>query len=400
MQPTKQLYYDNRYQKEGTATLLDILPQPKGQALVLDATIFYPQGGGQPGDKGMIDSVFIYDTHIDDQGRILHLTDDTFELTVGQQVHLKLDWEHRYDYMQQHTAQHLLSGRFFSQLGINTVAVHFGKEEFSIEIDLPELAPEHIYQMEEELRSIINSSTEVESTEVSHQKAVEMGLRREIKVDGPVRLIRIGSFDTIACGGVHVANTRELIYVQYVGSEKIRGRLKTFWSAGNRSVHLIRRNQHIIETAGTLLSSPPQEITEHIASLQTQAANTRYQLNRSFTLIAKLLLGNNLKENMALFDASSWQEEHYQSLGEALLDIDEIALCTVRQSAENKVLWLVALKGRPKANELFARIRQEALPLINGKGGGKEPLWQGVGTSEGKDSFLAAVRNLFEEWRN
>lgn len=404
MRSSEPVYYNEPYERSITVTILDIIPLKDHDGIILDRTICYPEGGGQPGDQGFLGGSRILDTQIDASGAILHFIERPHDLCVSDVLPLNLDWQHRYDYMQQHTAQHLLSGTLHRIFGIGTVSVHLGHEDLSIELDVEELSEEQVRRIEDAVNEVVTESVPVTADILTQEQSHLLGLRRPVKVETDVRIVRIGSYDTIACGGVHVRDTNELRYVQYLRSERIRGHLRTSWVAGDRSIELIRRNNCIVDSVGTALSLPAGKIVEGISSLQSQLADCRYHAHGLSVRIASLLLhaeihGSESGTPIVLFDATSWTEEEFTSLPEALLPLKGLALCAVRERPDGKLAWVVALKEFDTAHKLFQEVREAALPLIGGKGGGKPPLWQGIGTDQtGKDSFLAMVETLFVRW--
>lgn len=403
MDMTDTCYYRNPYQRDLTTTIRAIEKYAQRTAVVLGATICYPEGGGQPGDRGTLNGITIVDTIKDDDDRILHILSESPNLSVGDTVHVELDWKHRYDYMQQHTAQHLLSGTFHRLFDIGTVSVHLGHEDMSIELDTRDISDETIDALEEEVNRIIRLAVPVTARTVTQRESQDIPLRRSVKVDGDVRLVTIGQFDTIACGGVHVADTAELASVQYLRKETIRGNTKTFWLAGDRALRAIRRNRKVVDAAGTLLSMPPEGIPEGIEALQQQVSDTRHQAHAYRSQVVAMKMESLLTEAplhegipVVMLDASSWTEDEFRSLPETFFSVSHIKLCAVRERADGKLGWMVALKGFDQENQCFSEIRVEALPLIDGKGGGKAPLWQGVGVNkEGKLPFLQSVRDIF-----
>lgn len=403
MQATEPLCYAHPYRQHLDATVTGIVKRDKDYGITVDRTMFYPEGGGQPGDRGRLGSLEVHDTQSDDQGRILHVVSDPGRLSVGMHVDLELDWTYRYHFMQQHTAQHLLSGLLHRILGIGTVSVHLGQEELSIELDVDELADEDVRRIEDAVNAVVSESVPVTTETVTQEQANSLGLRRPVKVDTDVRIVRIGTYDTIACGGVHVQHARELRYVQFLRSERIRGHVRTCWVAGDRSIELIRRNRRIVENAGTALSVPAREIVDGIATLQSQLADCRYHAHGANVRIASLLLHGKLDIQrsgngvpIALFDASSWSEDEFKALPEALLPLDSLMLCVLRERADGKLAWLVSIKGVDGSHQLYQQLVAEALPAIGGKGGGRPPLWQGIATNpSGTDGFFAKVESLF-----
>ncbi|NLA93140.1 MAG: alanyl-tRNA editing protein, partial [Spirochaetales bacterium] len=188
----------------------------------LDRTIFYPEGGGQPGDRGFIDQVKVNDTQLNANGEILHQIEGESNFVAGQEVTLTLDWDHRYDFMQQHSAQHLLSGTLYTLFKIGTVSVHLGQAEISIELDTDELSEEQIVATEEAVNKVIRQNVPISAQTVKQEEIPPLNLRRSVKVEGDVRLITIEGHDLIACGGLHVKESSELGYIYYLRSERIR----------------------------------------------------------------------------------------------------------------------------------------------------------------------------------
>jgi alanyl-tRNA synthetase len=305
--------------------------------------------------------------------------------------------------MQQHTAQHLLSGLLYTLLQVGTLSVHLGHDDLSIEIDTPSFSTEDAEMIEDAVNAEIRKNVPVSTFEVTQEDSMKLGLRRPVKVDGNVRIVQIGDADTIACGGVHVRDTSELLYIGFLRTEKIRGRIKTYWVAGKRSIDMMRRNLKIIEEAGTLLSLPAEEIVTGISSLQNQLSDARYQVRQLSSRFTSMKFSQYLKPALKLngiplisLDITDWEEEEFKNLPETLLSISEILLCVVRERTDGKLAWMVAVKGFGSESDLFQSIRKDALPLIDGKGGGKPPLWQGVGhLPQGKTRFLDQVMSLF-----
>jgi alanyl-tRNA synthetase len=395
-------YYEQPYTKTLRATVVAVDTYKGKPAVILDTTICYPEGGGQPGDQGFLDANAIVDTVKDEQGHIYHLLNDNPSYVAGDVVTVSLDWEHRYDYMQQHTAQHLLSGALFRLFGISTVSVHLGHDELSIEVDTQEMTDTMIDELEDEVNGAIRSNVPVLASIVTQEKAQQLGLRRTIKVSGDVRIIQIGAYDTIACGGIHVGNTGELELIQAVRQETIRGHVRTFWIAGRRAVHTVRKNRTMIKELGALLSAPPSEIVEAVSQVQTQLADARYQQGELAEQLAHLRLAAAVHSSerytdvpLVFLDASDWSELEYAQLPQALFAYEHILLCAVRTRSDGRLNWMIAQKGISDDPKWFQMIRREALGLIDGKGGGKPPLWQGIGENAAqKEVFMKKIEDL------
>ncbi len=398
MNNSEPLFYKDGYLKEVATKVIAIEPQKKYDQVVVEQTIFYPEGGGQPGDRGTIDNFEVLDTQSNSKGEILHYIKKDHTLKVGDNVNLKLDWEHRYDYMQQHSAQHLLSGTLFKLLKVGTLSVHLGNEDFSIEVDAKSLTEKELFDLEDQVNKAIRSSEEIRDSTHTPLEVEKLNLRREVKVTGDARIVTMGSFDKIACGGVHVKNISEIKNIQFLRSEKIRGNLRLFFTAGDRSIALIRANKKIVDEVGTVLSSQSENIVSNVEKLKLELVDCRYHYNRQVATLTKLLLEQKIKDNVAVFDATDWGEDHYKAIGEVLLKVDKFAIVVVRENQSQRLNWMVALKGFGEENTIYNQIKEQALPLIDAKGGGKAPLWQGIGQNKNnKEAFLAKCVTIFKD---
>ena len=221
---TDKLYYIDGYLRETEATVVSVTEK----GIILNRTVFYPEGGGQPGDRGWFGTFHIIDTQKDEDGNPLHIIKGD-KPSVGEKAVLRLDWDHRFFYMKEHSAQHLVSALLFSKHGIGTVAVHQGEDFFSVETDKDDIPEEVLLCTEDEANEAIRENHGIEQREMSHEEAEALGMRRSIKMEGNVKVVFIEDLDAVACGGVHLHSTGEIGELQYYGSERIRGHVRTMW---------------------------------------------------------------------------------------------------------------------------------------------------------------------------
>jgi alanyl-tRNA synthetase len=405
MIPTIPVYYQTPYLRELSVRVVALVEEDGALCALTDRSICYPEGGGQPGDTGWLGNCRIIDTRKDAEGRILHLLEKDCQLAVGDQLTMVLDWEHRFDFMQQHTAQHLISGILYSLMGIGTVSVHFGQEMLTIETDQEHIPLEKLYATEDQVNAIVRMHVPVTYEELPRQEAETRGLRRSIKVEGLVRLVHIGDYDVIACGGVHVDSSDQIVQVLCIGAEHIRGHVRTQWLAGKRAMASIRRNHHIVETLGALLSAQPHELVEKCGTLKQLACDAQYQWQKA----QSALIASQLEKLTAPFagtaavpvvtlDVSQEENPVMRQFGEAAAEYDDLALCVVQERSDGTLLWLIVLRGKAASTLDSKHIRAQLFPLIDAKGGGKPPLWQGVGTNvQGKEQFLAQFARMVQE---
>ncbi len=380
---SKPIYYEEPYQR----TLRAVVTAITEKGVVLDKTICYPEGGGQAGDRGTIAGKPLLDTIKDDEYTIYHQVQDP-DFSVGNIVEIVLDWEHRYHYMQMHTAQHVASGLLFHHFGVATVSVHQGERILTIETDQKEIPLSVCYDLEDLVNQSVREAKPVSYEVHTQQSAQALDLRRSIKVESDgVRLVVVDDIDTVACGGLHVANTKEIDLFHYAGQEMIRGHVRLIFTIGAIAREEIRRKERNIEQLGALFSSPVEDLLEIATKAVTQSASDKSALKKcneclAFLELEKQIAGAPVKVETPVV---LWEVENDLSLkaiGKAATSFENLALCAVQQSGE-QVFWLIALVGEASTLLNFSKQRQNLLSSIAGKGGGKPPLYQGVGTGEG-----------------
>ena len=270
---TEKLYYEDGYLRECDAVVVSFC----GGCAELDRTIFYPEGGGQPGDIGYIGECKVSATTKDDDGRILHHIEQG-TLVPGQSYRIRIDWPHRYRFMQAHTAQHMISATLFNQKGIGTVAVHQGDLFITVETDRSDIEDDVLLDVEKAVNKAICSNLRVWHETVSHKSAEELGMRRTIKVEGDVMLVHIDTVDVIACGGVHIANTGEARIVLYEGKEAIRGHVRTIWRYADSAYDAIHANASLSRALSVMLSAESDDIGNQCMKVIDERNELRRQI--------------------------------------------------------------------------------------------------------------------------
>jgi len=387
---TTALYYDTPYESSFQAKLLSSEKRNGKWHIELDRTLFYPEGGGQPADKGSLNGVPVRDVQ-KIASKIIHITD---RMPAGDTIFGELDWDRRYYYMVQHTGQHLLSATLKSR-GINTVSVHLGDENITIEVDRMECSASEMEEVEDLANSWIRDNIAVNnSTVVKDRGELEKySLRRETSLEKNIRLVMIGHKDTAACAGVHVKSTGELGLIKYEGFEKVRGRIRLSWKIG-RAAYLDYKIKHnTVSRANRLFSTQTKdlskridqivqeksEMAEQIRKLEALSAeNMVHSLNGSITRYPSLIC-RTLPEGSAGF---------FKQTVKKLSEKEGVSFLLTMKIRE-RLLWALFLPQDKDFN--FDQFRDKCLSLINAKGGGKSPLWQGSGKSTDQDeSFLQA----------
>ena len=386
----KLYYHDNRL-TTFTATVYECEREGDRYAVGLDRTAFYPEGGGQPADRGTINGIPVLHVAKGDEYPVHYLASP---LEPGTDVVCRVDWEYRFDFMQQHTGQHILSSVFWKLGEWATVSVHQGDEYTSIELDEAELSEDDLFRVEREANRLIAANIPVETFWVEEEDLDKYPLRRPSKVSGHIRLVRIGREDCVPCGGVHTSRTGDVGLVSLLGQEKIRGRIRTLWKIGERAFDQMRENQKLLSGLGVRYSVPPAGLPERLDSLDRDIFEREGQIRQlQEELMAHRLDGleNQIDDKGILTAVVSTEDKKFlQAAATSLLEKENCRFVALVNQREGDLQWIIGADGDVAFD--FTRVRNEVLPLIKGKGGGRGPIWQGKGEGLDAEAFLEALR--------
>jgi alanyl-tRNA synthetase len=388
---TEKLFYKDSYKQEFDAVVTGVEPVDGGGfRILLDRTCFYPEGGGQPSDKGTINDIPVLDVRKEGD-EVVHLIGDTPAFTVGGMVHGVIDWDHRYDFMQQHSGQHLISGAFFTADGINTVSVHLGEEISTVELDIETAAEDTLEHVERSVNRSICRNSPIQTEWISDEELDADTLRRAPKVSGMIRIVSAEGTDRVACGGVHVGRTGEIGLVKLVGTEVIRGNLRSIWKIGERAYDDYRLKSLITTHLVDRFSAPLGDLEAAVAGMLEKQSTIEKALReaegRRAEDFARAMAADG--ENVITRVFENEESKFLKTVATALVSAEASPFCLVSKM-EGRLFWSA---GAPGGLSDLKPALDELLPLIDGKGGGKIPLWQGVGGRvDGAEEFLAAFR--------
>ena len=212
MTETKRLYYEDVYKKEFTATVVECREQKKGYAVILDESAFYPEGGGQPSDVGTLGDAKVTEVHEKD-GELLHYTDKALE--VGAKVEGKIDWARRFDLMQQHSGEHMVSGLIHEAYGYDNVGFHMGSDTITVDLNGP-LDETQLAEIEQKTNEKIWEDTEVKILYPTAEELEKIDYRSKKEITGQVRIVEFPGVDICACCAPHVDRTGEIGNIKQV----------------------------------------------------------------------------------------------------------------------------------------------------------------------------------------
>jgi len=281
---TRRLYYDDATLVTFDARIVAQRETERGLAVQLDQTAFYPTSGGQPHDTGTLAGIPVVDVWDEEDvggpGAVWHLL-EAGAAAVGDTVTGVIDWARRFDHMQQHTGQHILSAACVELYQGNTVGFHLGSEASTIDLDLPQFSWEAAFKVEDAVNRVIWENRPVTIHTVTRDDLGNIPLRKPPKVTGDIRVIWVEGYDASACGGTHVRTTAEIGLLKITGIERYKGGVRVGFLCGGRALRDYRRVLHALRTASNDLSVAQDEVPQTVTRLQEELQATRRTLNKA-----------------------------------------------------------------------------------------------------------------------
>ena len=366
---TERIYYTDSYCQEFTAAVRSCEPGKKGRwAVVLDRTTFYPEGGGQPGDRGTLGGVRVLDTH-ERHGEIIHLTDGP--LGVGDTVTGVLDWARRFDLMQNHSGEHIVSGLIHARWGCENVGFHMGSESITIDFDR-EFPAEELPEVEREANAVVWSDVVTDITVYSHEEAQQQEYRSKKELPGDVRVVRFPGADSCACCGTHVRRTGEIGLIKLLSVQRSRGGMRLEMLCGTRALAYVNRVMEQNHQISVALSAKALGTAAAVERLKTEHDRAVYRLvgleNQAFARRAEELSGTG---NVLLLE-SAMSPESVRKLAVAVLERCG-GRCAVFAGDDEQGYKYAVGDPRGGLRELARALNQ----ALRGRGGGKPDFIQG-----------------------
>ena len=364
---TRKLYYEDCHMREFDGSVLSCRQAPKGWEIILDATAFYPEGGGQACDLGTLGGVRVLD--VQERGEtVVHLCDGP--LVVGETVHGSIDWARRFDQMQQHSGEHILSGLIHAGFGYHNVGFHVG--ETCLEVDFDGiLTGEDIADLERRTNEAVWANLPIRCWYPSEAELPDVGYRTKKALPWPVRIVEVPGFDKCACCGVHVKHTGEIGLVKVLSFAKFHQGTRLQMVCGQRAYDYIDR-----------VFEQNRQVSQAFSAQMTETAAAAKRMNE--TLAAEKYRAAGLEK--ALFAQIA---ESYVNYGDVLRfqpglnpnGVRELAEAVAQVcggtaavfSGEDGNYSICLVNKQADIKELGAAMNQ----ALNGRGGGKKGYFQG-----------------------
>lgn len=381
----EKLYYQDQYIKNFTAEIEDIVEQDGKFHVVLNKTAFFPGGGGQFCDLGTIDVHNVIDVY-EKNSKIYHVVDK--KPIKIHKVKCSIDWERREDGMHQHSGQHVLSGCFYTKFKANTVAVHFGKDISTVDIQ-GILTSDQIREVEIYANDIINQNIPFETLTPSKKELKKIWIRRDLPdTADEIRIVKIGDLDSNACCGVHPKSTLDLRMIKVRKWEKHKGSTRIEFLAGKRAIDYTLKRDLYLDDICKYLSCGENEAIKGIKNLHDKVEDT-LSINRKLEeVVANYEIEDMIKKSSKVNKLSVvikiYEKENLKYISKVATKISErdnaVALLGVKN--EDKVNLIFACsKGLDKIN--MNSILKDSMTLLDGRGGGSSVLAQGGGKNNG-----------------
>jgi len=392
----KRPYYTDSYKTEFDAKIVAVTTFSSGSdkelpAVELDASYFYPTSGGQAFDTGSLGEWRIVDVVSEKSGpgslgRVLHLLDADSSMLptqacVGQIVRGVVDWPRRYDHMQQHSGQHLLSHAFFHLFGYETVSVHFGAVESTLDLAVDALRDEELRAIERYVTEVVYANLPIQSYFVGEQEIAALPLRRPPKVTGEIRVVEIEGIDYSACGGTHCRSSGELGLVKLLRTEKSRKNKRVAFVCGWRAQADYGVKHQLLLESAKLFST---DISQVPPSIERVLEQNKLLGRRVESLNDELLT---VEAQRICETAGSVGE--YRVVAQVFDDreIAEVKKLAVLLQEDEDVVVLFAVRQADQLTAIFARgknvlvkmgsLLHETLRQFGGNGGGRPEFAQG-----------------------
>jgi alanyl-tRNA synthetase len=384
---TERLYYTDSYLREFEADVID--RSGDGTRVSLDRTAFYPTSGGQPFDRGWMNDVPVVDV-LDEGDRIVHLLGAPL---ASRRITGRLDWDRRFDHMQQHTGQHLLSAVIAELFGHATVSVHFGEESSTLDLDTGAIAADRLVQAEQRANAVVTENRPVLVTFEEADNAA--GLRKASERRGTLRIVTIDDLDRSACGGTHVKATGEIGPIFIGRVERVKQLVRVEFLCGGRAVRRARQDHDLLARVSGLLTASPHELPALVEAQRVElkrAAAERRELEarlagyRAAELFAAATPDGSGRRVIAVREKSG-AIESLRTLGQAVAALPGAVFVATVGDPPSLLLATAEDSGVDAGRVLKAAMEPEG-----GRGGGNPRLAQGsVANQTAAEAVIRAI---------
>lgn len=378
---TTKLYYEDSHLKAFTATVTGCAPVKKGWEVTLDATAFYPEGGGQASDTGILGEAKVLSVREDGED-IFHLCDKPLE--VGSTVAGEINWDHRFDLMQQHAGEHIVSGIIHKRYGWHNVGFHMGADVVTIDFDGP-VPAEDLQEIEDAANNAIWQDLPIKCWYPSPEELPTVPYRRKKDLPWPVRIVEFPGYDICACCGTHPKTTGAIGLVKLFSCVKFHEGVRMEMACGKRALTMLNsayeQNKQVSQAFSAKIGETglaARRMNDALAAEKFRASALEKQL---FAHIAQGYAG----KAFAVHFAKDLSPNSCRELCDAIADFAKVAVTLSGSDETGYCLCVLSRTEDAKA------IGDAAAKALNGRGGGKKEAFQGrIAATQGQiENFFA-----------
>lgn len=378
---TEKLFYEDSHMITFSAVVLACEKVGEYYEAVLNRTAFFPEGGGQEADTGVIDGIKVLDAQ-EEAGIIYHKMEAPLE--IGKTVEGSIDWKERFSKMQQHSGEHIVSGIVHALYGYDNVGFHMGADAITIDFN-GVLTKEQLRDIEKRANEAVVSNLDVQIQYPTREELANIYYRSKIEIEGQVRLVTVPGHDACACCAPHVKKTGEIGLVKLIGMQNYKGGVRVSMLCGSRAIADYDEKSERMKQLSVMLSAPECEVVDEVVRLKEEISNYKFEMAR---LQQKVLeyKANAIEKGqdiVALFETELAGNEPRELVNLMMAREAKVGM-VFAQTGENDYRYVIGSKKidvRP-----FAKILNER---FQGKGGGKPEMVQG--TLHGMESDIREV---------
>ena len=381
----EKLYDKDPYRTEFEAEVISCEKGKKGFEIILDRSAFYPEGGGQPYDTGMLGGVRVTEVH-ERKENVVHYTDGP--LIPGTAVKGTIDWDRRFNHMQQHSGEHIVSGLIHEAYGYDNVGFHMGAEEVTVDLN-GSLSWEQLAEIERAANRIVYEDVSLCVTYPTPEELKTIDYRSKKELTGQIRIVEVPGADVCACCGTHVAKTGEIGLIKFLSMIHYKGGVRISMLCGEKALLDCERKTDQINRLSVLLSAKPDGIVEAVEKLKQDGSEKEQQMaeltRQLFTMKAERYEAGD--EPLLLFE-NGFEPVQLRQFANLLLEQEKgtvIAVCTAK--ADGGYYYCIASKSQDMRE--FGKVLNS---VLNGRGGGSSQMIQGSFSADEEQ-----IRQVFKD---
>ena len=365
---TEKLYYHDAYLKTFTAVVLSCEAGKGGWQVVLDRTAFYPEGGGQPADHGTLDGVAVTDVH-EKKGVIFHTCEK--EVEVGKTVSGTIDWARRFDHMQQHSGEHIISGILCADYHCDNVGFHLGADTVTIDYNT-DISWKQALAAEAKANAVIWADTAVEITYPDADALAALDYRSKKELTGQVRIVSFPDADCCACCGTHVLRAGQVGLVKVLSVQKFREGVRMEILCGKRAVDYLSRTYDQARAIGQQLSVKPQDTLAAVERMEAELAAVKFRAAELETAVFEAIAKENAGRGDVVLFQSAMKSDSVRRLADAVAK-QSGGLACVFAGEDGQYAYAMV---QAQAEDISGKVK-DMNKALNGRGGGRNGFAQG-----------------------